>query len=271
MSHTEILPVLRDAPLFAGVSEHVLKDLARRCTIWRLDVGEYVRINADDIPTLLIAKGCIAALATTGFGRYERIALALLMPTQLLCEFEYFGNKLPETAGLKAIDETEIISIPAKALGDLLAAYPLVLNNLAKSLVEKINICNFHLEAVSQTQGDKKIATMLSGFIKIAEWVPPDYGDVQRRSPMRLSIVWDIELLARYLSSDHRTIKGGLVDLVRANLIEIEWLDESLSAIPGVGVEEIEGLGRRNSKIDEKTGFRVTIKNPGKLEEYCGG
>ena len=270
MSQAEILAGLRDAPPFKGLKDLTLKELAQRCEIWKLEVGEQVRINPRNIPILLITKGCIAATSTTGFGRLEKIVFALLMPSQLVCEFEYFGNTLPETTGLRAVDETEIVAIPTAVVTDLIRSHPEVMRNLAKTLVTKINICNFHLEAVSQTQGDKKIATLLSGFVRLAEWTPPHYQDAHQKSPMHISVVWDVELFVRFLSSDHRTVVRGLVDLVRENLIEVEWLDDALTLIPDVGLEDLVELGKKNCKLDARTRFRVTIRNPGKLERYCG-
>jgi CRP-like cAMP-binding protein len=270
LSQAEILASLRDAPLFKGIKDLILKEMAQRCEIWKLEVGEQVRISPMRIPIMLITKGCIAATSTTGFGRLEKIVLALLMPSQLVCEFEYFGNMLPETAGLRAVDETEMIAIPAAVMTDLIRSHPEVMRNLAKTIVTKINICNFHLEAVSQTQGDKKIATLLSGFVNLAEWRPPGYQDDHQKSPMSISIVWDVELFVRFLSSDHRTVVRGLVDLVRENLIDIEWLDDALTLIPDVGLKDLVELGKKNSKLDARTRFRVTIRNPGKLERYCG-
>lgn len=270
MSHAETLANLQNAPLFKGLQDAILNDLAQRCQIWKLEVGEQVRINPKNIPILLITKGCIAATSTTGFGRFRKIVLALLMPSQLVCEFEYFGNTPPETTGLRAVDETEMIAIPAPLMTDLSRSHPEVMRNLATMLVTKINICNFHLEAVSQTQGDKKIATLLSGFVRLAEWVPASYHDLQQKAPMTISVVWDVEFFERLLSSEFRTVVRGLVDLVQQNLIEIEWLDDSLAPISNVGVEDIAELGRKNGKLGAKTRFRVTIKNPGKLERYCG-
>lgn len=270
MSQAETLTSLRNAPLFKGLKDALLKELAPHCEIWKLELGEQVRINPRNIPILLITKGCIAATSTTGFGRLEKIVLALLMPSQLVCEFEYFGNTLPETAGLRAVDETEMIAIPALRMTNLIRSYPEVMRNLATMLVTKINICNFHLEAVSQTKGDKKIATLLSGFVRLAEWMPRGYDDPHQKSPMRISVVWDVELFVRFLSSDHRTVVRGLVDLVQEGLIEIEWLDNTLTRKPEVDVKDLVELGRKNCKLDARTPCRVTIKNPGRLERYCG-
>jgi CRP-like cAMP-binding protein len=270
LSQAEIFVSLRNVSLFKGLKDPILKELAQRCEIWKLEVGEQVRISPRNIPILLITKGCIAATSTTGFGKLEKIVLALLMPSQLLCEFEYFGNTMPETAGLRAVDETEMIAIPALVMTNLMKSHPEVMLNLAKTLVTKVNICNFHLEAVTQTQGDKKIATLLSGFVRLAEWVPPGYQDTHQKSPMSISIVWDVELFVRFLSSDYRTVVRGLVDLVREDLIEIEWLYDALTPIPDVGPEDLVELGKKNSKLDVRTRFRVTIRNPSKLERYCG-
>lgn len=270
MSQAEILASLRDAPPFKGLKDLTLKELAQHCELWKLEVGEQVRISPRNIPILLVRKGCIAATSTTGFGRLEKIVLALLMPAQLVCEFEFFGNTLPETAGLRAVDETEIIAIPTAAVTDLIRTHPEVMRNLAKTLVTKINICNFHLEAVSQTQGDKKIATLLSGFVRLAEWIPAGYQDTHQKAPMPIPVVWDVELFVRFLSSDHRTVVRGLADLVRQNLIEIEWLDDALAPRRDVGLEDLAELGRKNCRLDARTRFRVTIRNPGKLERYCG-
>jgi CRP-like cAMP-binding protein len=270
LSHSEILASLRDAPLFKGLKDPILKDLAQHCEIWKLEVDEQVRINPKSVPILLITKGCITATSTTGFGRFEKIVLALLMPTQLVCEFEYFGNALPKTAGLRAVDETEIVAIPSAILTELIRSNPDVMRNLAMMLVTKINICNFHLEAVSQTQGDKKIATMLSGFVRLAEWVPPAYQDAYKKSPMPITIVWDVELFVRFLSSNYRTVVRGLGDLISENLIGIKWLDDALTPRSDIGPDDLAELGKKNSKLDARTRFRVTIQNPGKLERYCG-
>jgi CRP-like cAMP-binding protein len=269
LSQAEILSNLRDAPLFQGVEEQALRNLAQRCSVRTFEVGEPILTAPDDDPILLVAKGCVSATSTTGYGKFEKIVLALLMPTQLLYEFEFFGNKPPENAGLRAVDGTEIIFFPRKAMAELCATYPQVMHNLAKALITKINVCNFHLEAVSQTKGGRKIATMLSGFVKIPEWRPRHYQDIQRRSPMPLSIVWDVELFTKYLSSDFRTIREGLFDLVQENLIEIEWLERDLVPIQNVGAGDIKELKKTGDRIDTKTYFRITLTNPGKLEDYC--
>jgi hypothetical protein len=266
----EILFCLKSTELFRGVNERALKDFAQHCTIQILDVGEHVPVNLNDLHVLLILKGCVAATVTAEYGRFEKFVSTLLMPTQLLFEFEYLGNKFPDHAKLKVIDKTEMISFPTQRLTDLIVTCPQVMRNLAKALVTKINIGNFHLEVVSQTQGDRKLATMLSGFIKIAEWKPADYKDIRHKDPLPLSIAWDIELLTRFLSCDSRTLRDGLLDLLEENLIEVEWLDDSLAVIQGIEINDIKQFGKRDSKIDEKTYFRITIKNPAKLEDYCG-
>jgi hypothetical protein len=191
------------------------------------------------------------------------------MPTQLVGEFEFLGGVLPDRLEVIAIDETKLISFHASLLRELIKTFPVIAVNLARTISIKQHISNFRLEAVCQTKGDKKIATLLIGFIRIPLWTPSSYEDLQFKQKMPISIMWSIDLLTRYLSCDVRTARDGLLDLVEAKLINIQWFGDALVPLNDISTDDVKDLGKKNSRIDEKTYFRISIMNPNRLEEYC--
>jgi len=266
------LTCLQSSSLFQGVDERTLKDFLTHCSFAEFGTGERVHIGSrgsSEVPIIVVSEGCLAIHATTEYGKYEAIILALIMPTQLVGEFEFLGGRLPDRLEVIAIDETKVISFHPDSLRGLIKAFPAIAYNLARAILTKQNISNFRLEAVSQTKGDKKLATLLLGFIRIPDWTPATYEDLQFKQEMPLSIMWSIDLISRYLSCDVRTARDGLLDLVEAKLITIQWFDGALAPLNDVTANDVINLGKKTSRVDERTHFRLTITRPNKLEEYC--
>lgn len=273
MPRNEILTLLQSTPLFRGVQQRALENFVQFCSFREFGVGDKITFRGrarDENPIFLVTKGCVALHATTGYGTYEKIILALVMPTQLLCEFQFLGDPLPDNSGLVAIDETGVVSFYPNRFEELIKSQPIVMRNLAETIMVKQNISNFHLEAVCQTKGDAKIATMLSGFTRLDEWRPLDYDDPHLKKEMPLSVMWSIDILTRYLSCDARTARSGLLELIKAGLIKVQWFDDALIPIEDTKEEDLKNSGKKGSKIDEDTYFRISILRPNKLEEYCG-
>jgi len=270
----ETLTLLQSTPLFRGVNEEELEKFVTYCKFEQLSVGETIIFNArfrDEIPIVLVTKGCVALHTTTVYGTYKRIVLALVMPTQLVYEFQFLGDPLPESSSIVPIDETDVVSFYPNRFEALIKTQPVIMRNLAQTMMFKQNISNFHLEAVSQTKGGAKIATMLSGFFRLNAWRPPDYDDLRLKQEMQLSIMWSIDLITRYLSCDVRTARGGLVELIKAGLIKVQWFDDELMPIENVSAQDVRDLGRKGGRLHEETYFRISILKPNRLEEYCGG
>ena len=254
------------------MDERTLRDFLKHCSFAEFGTGERVHIGSrgsSEVPIFVVSEGCLAIHATTEYGKYEAIILALIMPTQLVGEFEFLGGKLPDRLEVIAMNETKVISFHPDPLRVLIKTFPAIAYNLAQAILTKQNISNFRLEAVSQSKGDKKLATLLLGFIRIPDWTPATYKDLQFKQAMPLSIMWSIDLISRYLSCDVRTARDGLLDLVEAKLINIQWFDDTLTSITDVSTEDIINLGKKNSRVNERTYFRLTIMRPNKLEEYC--
>ena len=261
------LSYLQSSLLFNGVAQEELQNFLQDCSFAEFRVGERMHIGARgsaDVPISVVGEGCLAVHAPTEFGEYEPITLALIMPSQLLGEFEYLGGTLPDRLEVIAIDETKVLSFHGNSLKALIKTHPAIAQNLAKTILIKQHISNFRLEAVCQTKGRKKIATLLLGFIRIQEWKPAIYNDQQFKQEMPLSIMWSIELLSRYLSCDVRTARDGLLELMEAQLISLQGFDNALKPLDGVSAADIIDVGKKHY-------FRITITRPNKLEEYCAG
>jgi CRP-like cAMP-binding protein len=255
------------------VAEPEFEKFLEVCSFAEFRVGERMHLGgrvSGELPISVVLEGCLAIHAPTEYGKYEAIILALIMPSQLIGEFEYLGGILPDRLEIIAIDETKVMSFPGNSLKDFIKTCPVVAHNLAKTILIKQNISNFRLEAVCQTKGGKKIATLLLGFIRIPEWKPAIYGDPQFKREMTLSIMWSIDLLTRYLSCDVRTARDGLVELMDAKLITIQWFDNALTPLTGISTEDVKDLGKKYCRVDERSHFRIAIKTPNRLEEYCG-
>jgi hypothetical protein len=192
------------------------------------------------------------------------------MPLQLVGEYQYFGDELPERLEVIAVHNTSVLSFSPHALRELVKSFPVVNHNLAKTILIKQHISNFRLEAVCQTKGDHKIATLLTGFIRIPEWQPKNYADQHFKHEMPLPMMWTVDLITRYLSCNMRTARDGLLTLVNSKLITIQWFSHELKPLYDVDAQDLKDLGRRNSKVDDKTYFKISILAPNKLEEYCG-
>jgi hypothetical protein len=250
------------------VTEQELKNFLQDCSFAEFHVGERMHLGgrvSGDVGISVVCEGCLAIHAPTEFGAYKPIILALIMPSQLIGEFEYLGGILPDRLEIIAIDETKVMSFHGNSLKTLIKSCPAIAHNLARTIVIKQQISNLRLEAVCQTKGGKKIATLLLGFIRIQEWKPPIYNDPQFKQEMPLSIMWSIDLLTRYLSCDVRTARDGLLELVEAKLITIQWFDNALMPLTEIRTEDVKDLGKKHWR----SYFRISITRPNKLEEYC--
>ncbi|HSS20388.1 MAG TPA: hypothetical protein VLL54_09965 [Pyrinomonadaceae bacterium] len=267
------LTYLQSTPLFQGITEAALKGFIKNCSITELDVGERLHINRRnlaEVPISIVFEGCLAIHANTAYGKHKIIVLALVMPFQLVGEYQYFGDELPDRLEVIAIHKTRVLSFSPNSLRELIKGFPVVNHNLAKTILLKQHISNFRLEAVCQTKGDHKIATLLTGFIRIPEWLPTSYADLHFKQEMSLPIMWSVELMTRFLSCNVRTVRDGLWTLVEAKLITIQWFDHELRPLNDVDAEHLQDLGKRHGRVDDKTYFRISIPAPNKLEEYCG-
>lgn len=263
---------IQSSLLFKGVDEKAFKNFLNDCSFAEFRVGERVHFGArvsSDVPIFVVSEGCLAIHAPTEYREYEPIILALIMPSQLIGEFEYLGGILPDRLEVIAIDETKVMSFHGNSLRALIKTCPEIAHNLARTILIKQHISNFRLEAVCQTKGGKKIATLLLGFIRIPEWKPAMYSDPQFKQEMPLSIMWSIDILTRYLSCDVRTARDGLLELVEAKLITVQWFDNALMPLTGMSTEDVDVLSRRHGRVDGRFYFRISITRPNKLEEYC--
>lgn len=267
------LSYLQSSLLFKDVPGQELENFRQHCSLEEFRTGDRVHISgrgSGEVPIFVVVEGCLAIYAPTVYGKYEEMILALIMPSQLVGEFEYLGGVLPERLEVIAVDETKLILFPSHSLKDLIKRYPAVAYNLARTVLTKQNISNFRLEAVCQTKGDQKIATLLLGFMRIPEWKPPAYKDMQYKQEMPLTMMWTLDLFTSLLSCDVRTARDGLLDLVEARLITIQWFNnETLLPRADITLDDEKELGKKHSKVNERTYFRISITRPNKLEEYC--
>jgi CRP-like cAMP-binding protein len=151
---------LKEAPLFRGLPEEVLQDVAGYFTPRKYDVDEFLFLEGDSATVyFLLLTGKVKILQTSIDG--EQVILHLLGPGDIVGALPTLGTgDYPGSA--QAIEPLQAGSIQADRFEELLCDYPTICLNLLRFATAKLQETHKRLREMSTERVERRIARTLS-------------------------------------------------------------------------------------------------------------
>lgn len=154
------LSVLKQAPLFNGLSEEILRQAAGYFIPRNFEVDEFLFLEGDPAKVyFLLLSGKVKILQTSIDG--EQVILHLLGPGDIVGALPTLGTgNYPGSA--QAIEPVEAGSIQADGFEELLCHYPTICLNLLRFATAKLQETHKRLREISTERVERRIARTLS-------------------------------------------------------------------------------------------------------------
>ena len=134
MSASADAAALRQVPLFAAATDEELLRLAGQAYPRRLGRGQVLFVEGEPADAMYVVRSGRVKVFV-GSARGDELVLGVLGPGDSLGELALVDNA-PRSAGAEAIDDVELLCLPAAAVQRLLAGSAAVVLTLAQELAE---------------------------------------------------------------------------------------------------------------------------------------
>lgn len=275
-SPLNIIEVIKKVHLFEGLKDAVQQKLADECTgesfkfnevIWskeRQQDWNYQRNKnkkniESDTPLMIVASGCAAVTQSSGSTYQTHRLNALVMPYQLIGEFQFLGDPWPPDIEIRAFATTEVIFLDPKILGEFAKEYcSIIYKNLAETLMEKLNIANYHFLITGGKDVMPKLAMFLDKVFKIPNWDLICKID-QGGNGGHINIFWNYTTLGHLLNCDGRSVRPPVEKLVADGVISLTYFD--------LDMNKVEAPKNGGVKAN-KAYFQITLHNKKALRRH---
>lgn len=262
-----IKSVLSKIKLFQCFDDKQLTDISNYSDLNKHDpnslIYEYSELK-QSVPFMIVASGCAGVVHHPIHKRTEDVINALIMPYQTIGEFQFLGEKFPDSIQIITFAKTSIISIDSEYLTELVKDNAVFYRNLAETLVEKLNINNFHLFIRHFSSGfDKKCSFYLYNILTHPVW--SRILLIKSSSKYKIPIYWTVNSLGKYLSTKHRSVASHLATIIESGAIEISWYSNSYKKLDAIDIKDVENLGKEESKLKYDTLFQISVTDRNKL------
>jgi CRP/FNR family transcriptional regulator, cyclic AMP receptor protein len=201
--------LLRQVPLFAGLSEDELAEVAAVASVDRFEPDQIVFSEGDASSTCyVIRSGHACALREHPDGRV--ITLARFGPGDIFGELAMLDNQV-RSATIKAVDELEAIAILGPDMTRLLAEHPAIAVKLIVALGQKLRETNERVAGLSFQTVQSRVAGVLTQLVQAARSEGAGDNDVLITSTQAD--------LARLAGSSRESASRFLAVLERAGII----------------------------------------------------
>jgi hypothetical protein len=250
--------VLAQTRIFHKIEAIELKKIINTGLEKHYEVGDLIYDSnklGNSIPLIVVLEGCVAVIESTDADDKNDIFDALVMPYQILGEFQLLGYPFPQELKLIAFEKTKTFEINRGFLGKLPEKDKIQFyRNLAKTLVEKINIGNLQLYIRDFGRASAKFPEYLRQVLSNEIW---SRVTEKKGRKYNLNIFWTVAKLSRYLSLDEPSLTGILKKFVEVKVGEIVWYDKDFNPIERVTLDDIEHLNAREGKLKRRTKFKI--------------
>jgi CRP/FNR family cyclic AMP-dependent transcriptional regulator len=150
---------LGSIPLFAGIREDVLKELAQSAPLRKLDKGELLFYQTDPSDAVYIVRsGCISLFLATPDGRE--------MVINEMRAGDCFGELglvtgLPRSTGAMAREHSLILRIPKDTFMESLDAEPKLMRRVLRMTAKRLRVSSERESALAFLDSDARIARVL--------------------------------------------------------------------------------------------------------------
>lgn len=255
-------------PLFKGFDttemSNELSKIVGYCKHENYGVGDLIcdeTLVEGRMKLIVILSGCAGVVESYTEDDEDDVILALVMSGQCLGELQLLGDPFPTGIKLIGFSDTRTIEIDADFVEDLSnQGKARFFENLARSLGEKVEICNITQYLRNIGDVPKKLAHFLREIRKNRIWktIAP-----LNNKKFDVNIYWNAHQLSQYLSTNPVSLKEALVDLLNTGAGGLKWFDQNLKPI--TKEQDITKLNNKGSSINFKTQFMITGVNANEL------
>jgi CRP/FNR family cyclic AMP-dependent transcriptional regulator len=158
-SLTERVRFLGSIPLFSGIREDVLKELAQSAPLRKLDKGELLFYQTDPSDAVYIVRaGCISLFLATPDGR--EMVINEMRPGDCFGELGLVTG-LPRSTGAVAREPSLILRIPKEEFMEGLEAEPKLMRRVLRMTAQRLRVSSERESALAFLDADARIARIL--------------------------------------------------------------------------------------------------------------
>jgi len=220
------LQILKETPVFSGLSEREISELATLATEHMFHAGEFAFFE-DDKPEwfFIIVSGRIKALKHSSSGK--EFIIAFVGPGEMLGELAVFENK-PYPASAQAVTETMLFRIKREDFIKFLTRHPEIALRIIIVLGERLRTAQGRLRDLAGERAEQRLARILIMLSsRLGNNLPFTRQEIADMSGLT------IETAIRIMS---RLREGGIIRSARGHIV---ILDEKklklLSEAPPIG------------------------------------
>jgi CRP-like cAMP-binding protein len=205
----ELVSLLRHVPVFSGLTDRDLEQVAAVTLPRHFDAGQVVFREGDDSDTCYVVRsGVCRAVREHSDGR--TITLSNFGPGDIFGELAMFGDER-RSATVDALEDTDVIAILGGDMRRLMSEHPELTIKLIRALAQRLRATNERLTRQSFQTVQSRVAAVLSQMVASAHQEGGADGDV-----MITSTQADIAQLA---GSSRESASRFLATLERAGII----------------------------------------------------
>ena len=160
----EKIDILKMVPIFLGLSEKSLNDVAQKMVTRSYKKGQYIIAEDDEgQSSYFITEGSVKITRTSDEGR--EVILAMQGVGDFFGEMAMLDDE-PRSANIVAISACTVLTLNGADFFGILESYPKVAINLLKELAVRIRKSDKQIEGLSLSDAEKRIAMTI---IRISE------------------------------------------------------------------------------------------------------
>lgn len=150
---------LNSAPIFAGVSDRTLSDLALASRVQTLKKGEILFCQTDPADTVyVVRRGCISIFLATPEGR--ELVINEMHPGDCFGELSLITDQ-PRSTGALARESSEVIAIPRDVFLKGLEAEPELMRRVLETTALRLRVSSERESALAFLDSAARIAIVL--------------------------------------------------------------------------------------------------------------
>jgi CRP-like cAMP-binding protein len=228
---TDRVAILQSLPLFKGLDEETLRQLAKHTRLREFQADEVICYQGDPGSTChILIRGRARVFLVSEDGR--ELSVRLLVPGEIFGEMALLEG-LPRSANIEALEETQTLELAHEVMLNCLRESPVLALNLLQSLSERLRSSTREAKELALLTVDERLTRQLH---KLAEWSGVPVAD-----GMRIMVPMTQQELAALIGTSRESVNRALVRLRRQGKVRLEkgWIvllsNRASEATPNAG------------------------------------
>lgn len=207
------LALLKNIPLFSGLSEKELKDILRLTSSKRYYENNMIVAEADEVSDLfyIINKGKVKVSRVSEDGK--EVILTILGTGNFFGEMSILDG-LSRSANVVSITDTEVLTLNGKDFLNLLNKFSKIPHNLIKVLCSRIRGSDAQIKRLSLMNTIGRVASTL---LSLAE-----FGEVKEKSTAEIEKLPSLQDMANMAGTSESSVSRAINNLVKSGYIKKE-------------------------------------------------